>query len=420
VTARGSTSAFARGGAFAVALLVALTVVNGACARPPESVLHPALSAAFSEVSYNAGQLAKLRVLGHVHRLDLQILRAGAERDWSSAGRLWGPPTRLRFRKGTVNTVRVRLGTWPSGLYFARLTAPGGRAVTFAPFVVKPSATSTARVAVVLPTYSWQAYNFYDVDRDGTPDSWYTDSHRHNVLLTRPFYADGKPPHYRTQQRGFLRFLVHTGKAVDYLTDQDLEQVASGDDLARRYDLVIFSGHEEYVTTHIYDVTQRYRDLGGNLAFLSADNFFWRVDLAGNRLWRIQLWRNLERPEAQLLGVQYRGNDRGGHAAPYVVTNAEAAPWFFNGLDVADGSPLGTARYGIEFDMTSGFSPPGTIVLATVNPGLAGGTILGQMSYYETAGGAKVFAAGTLGFGGSDNPIAGVLFANLYAHLSVP
>ena len=35
------------------------------------------------------------------------------------------------------------------------------------------------------------------------------------------------------------------------------------------------------MTTHIYDLTQRYRDLGGNLAFLSADNFFWRVDLAG-------------------------------------------------------------------------------------------------------------------------------------------
>jgi hypothetical protein len=31
-----------------------------------------------------------------------------------------------------------------------------------------------------------------------------------------------------------------------------------------------------------------------------------------------------------------------------------------------------------------------------------------------------VFAAGTLGFGGSDNPIASVLFQNLWAHLTVP
>ena len=221
-----------------MALLVALTVVHGARARPPESVLHPALSAVFSETSYNAGQLAKLRVLGHVHRLDLQILRAGAERDWSSAGRLWGPPTRLRFRKGTVNTVRVRLGTWPSGLYFARLTAPGGRAVTFAPFVIKPSATSTARVAVVLPDLQLAGLQLLRRRRDGTPRLLVRPTRSGTTCCSaRPFAGDGKPPHYRTQQRGFLRFLVHTGKTADYLTDEDLEQVASGDDLARLYDL---------------------------------------------------------------------------------------------------------------------------------------------------------------------------------------
>src|SRR4029077_2819721 len=228
---------------------------------------------------------------------------------------------------------------------------------------------------------SWQAYNFYDANKDGRPDSWYADARRHSVVLGRPYAGNGKPPHYRTQQRGFLRFLVHSGKHVDYLSDEDLERFASGDDLARLYDLIVFSGHEEYVTTQIYDVTQRYRDLGGNLAFLSADNFFWRVDRDGRRLWRIRLWSQLGRPEAQLIGVQYRGNDRGGHVAPYVVTNAEAAPWLFHGLGAVDRAALRSARYGIESDMTGPFSPPGTTVLATVSPGLGDGTILGQMTY---------------------------------------
>jgi hypothetical protein len=244
------------------------------------------------------------------------------------------------------------------------------------------------------------------------------------VLLGRPYAGDGKPPHYRTQQRGFLRFLVHTGKKADYLSDEDLERFQSGDQLAGLYDLIIFSGHEEYVTTHIYDLIQRYRDLGGNLAFLSADNFFRRVDLKDDRLWLINLWRNLGRPEAALIGDQYRGNDRGGHVAPYVVTNLEAAPWLFQGLPLADGATLGTARYGIEFDMPGPDSPPGTAVLAEVNPpGLKDGTIRGDMTYYETPAGAKVFAAGTLGFGGSDgvtNPVATVLYANLWQHLTVP
>jgi hypothetical protein len=271
-----------------------------------------------------------------------------------------------------------------------------------------------------VPTYSWQAYNFFDANGDRRGDSWYVDPHRHSVLLGRPFAGSGKPPHYRTQQRGFLRFLEHTGRQADYLTDEDLDQTGSGDELAARYDLIVFSGHEEYVTGHMYDVVQRYRDLGGNLAFLSANNFFWRVDRKDNRIWRIQLWRNLGRPEAALIGVQYRGNDRGGHTAPYLVNNAAATPWLFAGSGAEDGATLGTARYGIEFDATTPDSPPGTVVLATVDPGLAGGAIIGQMAYYTTPAGAKVFAAGTLGFGGSDNPVATTLFRNLWNYLSVP
>ena len=401
-----------------VAAAAALAAPTAAAATG--STLNPSLAAAFSATSYAPGRVATLRVKTPVRALVLQIERAGAERAWSSVGRPWGPPQHIRFRRSGVNFVRVRLGYWSSGLYFARLTATGGRDVAFAPFVIRPDVWGRNRVAVVLPTYSWQAYNFYDVDHDGRGDSWYADPRKHSVLLGRPFAGEGKPPHYRTQQRGFLRFLVHTGKQVDYLTDEDLEQVATGDDLAARYDLIVFSGHEEYVTTHIYDVVQQYRDLGGNLAFLSADNFFWRVDLKDRRLWRIQLWRNLGRPEAALIGVQYRGNDRGGHTAPYVVTNAGAAPWLFDSLGVVDGAILGTARYGIEFDMTCPESAPGTVVLATVSPGLGDGSIQGQMTYYETPAGARVFAAGTLGFGGSDNAVGTVLFQNLWNHLSAP
>jgi hypothetical protein len=366
-----------------------------------------------------------LVVHGKPRRFELQILRAGAERSFSAVGRPWGPSRRLLLGAGKVHRILLRMGAWDSGLYFARLRAANGK-TAFAPFVLRPGVLGRkSRVAIVLPTYSWQAYNFYDADGDGkADDSWYENPHRRNVLLGRPYAGDGKPPHYRTQQRGFLRFLVHTGKQADYLSDEDLERFQTSDQLAGLYDLIVFSGHEEYVTGHIYDLIQGYRDLGGNLAFLSANNFFRRVDVARGRLWLINLWRNLGRPEAALLGVQYRGNDRGGHVAPYVVTNVEAVPWLFQGLDLTDGNLLGTASYGIEFDMPGPYSPPGTTVVAEVNPpGLSDGTIRGDMTYYETPAGAKVFSAGTLGFGGSDgaaNPVATTLFENLWQHLSVP
>jgi hypothetical protein len=125
------------------------------------------------------------------------------------------------------------------------------------------------------------------------------------------------------------------------------------------------------------------------------------------------------RPEAQLIGVEYRGNDRGGHVAPYVVTNIEAAPWLFGGLGVTNGAapefrPLrNRVRHG-----GSGLPPDDGA--GDREPGLGDGTILGQMAYYETPAGARVFAAGTLGFGGSDNPVATVLFQNLWQRLAVP
>jgi hypothetical protein len=410
-----------RRAAAAAATLVLVLVVPASVPAAKPSRFHPELSATFTHTTYVPGQRAELVIRGSARRYTLQVIRAGAERAWSSVGKPWGPARNLKLTRGDVHHVFVRIGAWDSGVYFARLTAPHGRAILYAPFILHPALLGReSRVAIVLPTYSWQAYNFWDANGDGKPDSWYADQHRHSVPLGRPYLDQGKPPHYRTQQRGFLRFLVHTGKQADYLSDEDLERIASGDDLAKLYDLIVFSGHEEYVTQHIYDVTQRYRDLGGNLAFLSADNFFWRVDLKDGKIWRVHLWRELGRPEAALIGVQYRGNDRGGHIAPYVVRAAEAAPWLFNGIDVANGSALGTAQYGIEFDATAPESPPGTVVLAEVDPNLAGGAIRGQMTYYETPAGARVFAAGTLSFGGSDNPTASILFENLWRHLVVP
>src|SRR5213075_2636722 len=104
----------------------------------------------------------------------------------------------------------------------------------------------------------------------------------------------------------FIAWLAQTAKKVEFLTDADLERVASGDELMHSYDLIAFPGHEEYATEHAYDVVTRFRDLGGNLMFLSANNFFWKVDKSGQTLRKIGEWRDAGRPEASLIGVQYR------------------------------------------------------------------------------------------------------------------
>ena len=165
---------------------------------------------------------------------------------------------------------------------------------------------------------------------------------------------------------------------------------------------------------------RNFRDLGGNLAFLSANNFFWQVAAAGPDAARTRLWRDLGRPESSLLGVQYRGNDDGKLQRPYIVRSATTAPWFWAGTGLGDGATFGQelGGYGIEIDATMPSSPPGTTVLAEI-PDLFGPGLTAQMTYYETPQGAKVFAGGAIDFGGSATlPTVRRMLENLWARLA--
>lgn len=146
------------------------------------------------------------------------------------------------------------------------------------------------------------------------------------------------------------------------------------------YDLVVFPGH-----------------------WLSANNFFWKVVRRGAELERVAQWRTLGRPEASLIGVQYRGNDEGQRLAPMRPVPG-AAPWLFGGTPMAQGA--GWSRFRIEIDHTAPSSPPGTTVVASV-PDLYGPGFTAEMTYYETPAGAN-------------QTVGQRVLANLFDHLEVP
>jgi len=144
-----------------------------------------------------------------------------------------------------------------------------------------------------------------------------------------------------------------------------------------------------------------------------------RVVKHGHRLIGRQKWRDRGRPEAALVGVQYV--DWSGHAypnAPYVVVSAGSAPWLFHGTGLRNGRRFG--RYGIEIDARAASSPRGLRTLARV-PDIFGPGKSAEMAYYRTSRGAKVFAAGTLNFGGSaELRVPSRMLHNLWARLSRP
>jgi N,N-dimethylformamidase beta subunit-like, C-terminal len=404
--------------------------------RAPPSAAHPGLATraerrtatgvsqveiagVFTQRSYAPETRAWLRIWARTRTLTGQIFISGpgsgpfhgrpvtGERTWSWADSSWP-----RGRS-------IRVGSWPSGLYFIRLTARDGR-VGFAPFIVRPGAGSRPPpIGIVLSTNTWQAYNFRDMDGNGVGDTWYADPSIHVVKLVRPYLPPGMPP---AAGRGgvfpFLRWLYRHGKSADFYADDDFARFPSKRWLARRYALVVFAGHEEYVTPTEYDLTTAARNRGLNLEFNSANNFFYRVTRSGNRLYGRTRWRDLGRPEAALVGVQYVGWWQGIFPMRrYVVKGARVAPWAFTGTGLSNGDRFG--RFGIEVDARAPSSPRGVKLLARIKD-IFGPGKSAEMTYYRTARGAKVWAAGVLNFTRhADWPVIDKLLANIFAKLEV-
>jgi hypothetical protein len=63
----------------------------------------------------------------------------------------------------------------------------------------------------------------------------------------------GLPDQFSRYDLGFLRWYWHSGYRADFFSDDDLEHLSSARQLSR-YRLIVFPGHEEYVTSHTFDV----------------------------------------------------------------------------------------------------------------------------------------------------------------------
>jgi hypothetical protein len=369
--------------------------------------------------SYPQGGPAKISISTDARSIRIQVFSyagTGTRDSYTNAVAIT-PAVQLDWRKNrnAPHLVEVgRSGTWASGLYFLRVTTADGR-LAYTPLILRPRTLGEHRVAVILPTNTWQAYNFRDGDGDGWGDSWYIGGATRTIDLRRPYVEPGLPYRFRDWSSTIATWLRQSGKSVDYLSDDDLAAAKTANQLRSAYDLVVFSGHEEYVTPHMYDLAAGYRDLGGNLMFLSANNFFWKVTRQGSTLRRVQLWRKLGRPEAALVGVQWVAGNQGQGEKPYVVAGAGVAPWAFAGTGLANGASFG--RCGVEIDARAPSSPSNLVVLARIPEAI--GRNDAEMTIYRSPSGAQVFAAGALDFTASlTSPVVAQLVDNVWARLN--
>src|SRR5438067_3499233 len=99
----------------------------GNAGRVPDSE-KPKLTAYFERESYRPGESARLVLTDTAARVSLQVYRAGGETGPTLPHDVMlGAPVTRAARIGSVHgrrVVPIKIGSWPSGVYFVRLTAP--------------------------------------------------------------------------------------------------------------------------------------------------------------------------------------------------------------------------------------------------------------------------------------------------------
>ena len=318
-------------------------------------------------------------------------------------------------------------GEFTPGVYLLQVRgSDGGR--TWIPLVVKDR-LGTPRIGVVLATNTWQAYNTWGGASAYVGPDGRAETRSRIVSFDRPYSGRGDGGMVASEVP-FVRWAESRGYDVTYLTDDDLD---AGVGRLRAVTTIVVPGHSEYWTAGMRaNLESMVLARGGNVAFLGANNVYWRPRReasplgAGRRLdiYRIASqdpaggdpslsstrWRDapIANPEQQTLGAQYACL---GVDAALVVPNPPdpAAPpgqgWPFDTSGVPTGTTLAHLGWGEVDRVWSGASdahPDNLRSLAQTYapcPGaVAGQTPEWDITAYATPSGGALLDMGTLGW----------------------
>lgn len=210
----------------------------------------------------------------------------------------------------------------PSGSY-ALLLQAGAEKENLPFFVVPPKGTTSARIAVLVSTYTYTVYGNHARPEWQTNTAWrdqwlaqaaaWPGAYPHNAgghegygLSTYNFHTDGSGIAYGSWRRPMLNvrigYITYTGEeirasglrhypadthltswldakgyAYDIITDVEMD--AEGAALLKPYTVVLTGSHPEYHTPAMLDALETYRDGGGRLLYLGGNGFYWKIAL---------------------------------------------------------------------------------------------------------------------------------------------
>jgi hypothetical protein len=319
--------------------------------------------------------------------------------------------------------------TWTSGVFLVMLTNAQGYQ-NYITFVVRDD----ARVADIMfqqAVTTYQAYNNYPNDHVTGKSLYAYNSYGANTVTgtpravkvswNRPYTGRGEGQLLGWEVY-FIRWLERSGYDVKYSTNVDTHENSARLLQSKAF---LSVGDDAYWSKPMYDGVQQARDAGVHLGFFGASAVFWQARFEPSPLTRAAdrvmvgyknqsidpvqgptttvLWRDpfLNRPEQQLIGVQFSGEIAYDplNQPPYVVANSSS--WVYAGTGLVDGTSI-PRLVGYQMDSSmSGFPLPtsvaGTYQILSQSPftDSGGAKVTANSSIYQAPSGAWVFGAGT-------------------------
>lgn len=254
----------------------------------------------------------------------------GSEPDWTKAKYGYGA---IHFHEddldnanwGTNFSIAVP-ATARSGAYAVEVKSASGLR-DMVTFFVRPNPASTARVALVLSTFTYLAYanermfdmtkssamtvpdgvtigddnlyyknavqrpdlglSVYDVHRDGSPNVF--TSSRRPILNIRPgfvHWALNRPREFSADLL-MIGFLEQSGIPYDTITDHCLH--LRGAQATSQYTTLITGCHPEYHSLQTLDAYSNFAKFGGSLMYLGGNGFYWASGMDPARPHRLEV-----------------------------------------------------------------------------------------------------------------------------------
>lgn len=272
--------------------------------EPAGAVEHAPLAGYASAGSVRPGEAIKFFVSSNVGPYTIKIYRLGAQREYLteilnlplaesplSIPRL---SYRLGPRWGEAGSLQIP-ADWISGLYVASVDAGLTEDNIEIPFVVRaPQDGLQSAILIFVNDTTYEAYNFWGgrslygflalkQAQWPAPDSGDELLPRGlRVSFRRPWDRDRlfiKSRKWTYWEEPLARWLARQGIAVEWATLVDLHK---NPDLLNAYTLVVSTGHAEYFSNEMYQGLQNFISRGGNAAFFSGNNCYWRVRFEDN------------------------------------------------------------------------------------------------------------------------------------------